>query len=75
MSEPQQKTFMFEYDHNGSTYGFEIIANDIDDAKSRIRKLPLARPVGELVCKMPAASGPIVRLAVWIANLISGGKP
>lgn len=62
------KTYLFEYFHDGSRWMVEIPGTDLDDATARINKLPLAKPVGELVAKVPAAAGPIVRLVCWLRN-------
>ena len=67
---PSEKTFLFEYFHNGSTWVVEVPAVDMDDAEARIKKMPLARPLGELVVKVPAHGGPVVRILVWLRNLL-----
>jgi hypothetical protein len=38
--------FLFEYDWDGRTYGFEICARSEAEAKDRLKRLPLARFLG-----------------------------
>lgn len=40
--------FLFEYDWRGERYSFDIIATSRDDAEERLRRLPLARYVGQV---------------------------
>jgi hypothetical protein len=63
------KTYLFEYFHDGATWMVEIPATSMDDAKARIRKLPLAKPLGEMVAKVPASAGMIARFVCWLRNL------
>lgn len=62
------KTYLFEYHHEGGTWMVEIHATSLDDAQARIRKLPLAKPLGELVAKVPAQIGFIARAMCWLRN-------
>jgi hypothetical protein len=65
----ESKVFLFEYFHEGSNYMVEIHATNMDDAQARIKKLPWAKPVGELVAKFPASGGWIARCLCWLRNL------
>jgi hypothetical protein len=38
--------FLFEYDWEGKTYGFNICARSEDEAMGRLKRLPLARLLG-----------------------------
>ena len=38
--------FLFEYDWDGAAYGFEICARSEEEARARLRFLPLARYMG-----------------------------
>ena len=62
------KTYLFEYFHDGSWWQVEIPATDMDDAQARINKLPLAKPVGELVAKLPPGGGLIASCLCWLRN-------
>lgn len=65
----EYKTYLFEYFHEGSWWMVEISATSLDDAQARIRKLPLAKPVGELVAKIPAGLGWIARAMCWLRSM------
>lgn len=67
------KTYLFEYFHEGATWSIEIPAASLEDAQARIRKLPWAKPVGELVAKVPAGYGLgwIARAVCWLRNLFA----
>jgi hypothetical protein len=63
------KTYIFEYFHEGGWWMVEIPATSLDDAQARILKLPLAKPVGELVVKIPAGLGWIARAMCWLRSV------
>lgn len=42
--------FLFEYDWEGKTYGFDICARSEEEAKDRLKRLPLARFLGPGEC-------------------------
>ena len=65
------KVFLFEYFHEGSWWHLEIPATSQEDAQARINKLPLAKPVGEMVAKIPARMGLIAKMACVVRNLFS----
>jgi hypothetical protein len=52
------KTYLFSYEHAGSTWVQEIKASSPQDAQARVRKLHAATLDGEMVAKltMPAVS-------------------
>ena len=62
------KTFLFEYHHDGGTWMLEVPGTDLDDAKARVKKLPLARPLGELVAKIPARGGLLAKALCGLRN-------
>lgn len=62
------KVYLFEYFHDGSRWTLQIPATSMDDAQARVRKLPLAKPLGEVVAIIPASAGPLVRCYCWIRN-------
>lgn len=60
--------FLFEYDHDGATWGITVIARDADDARARMQRMSLARYQGELVARVPLMPG-------WLARLFGiGGR-
>jgi hypothetical protein len=67
------KTFIFQYHHDGGNWLLEIKAPSLDDAQARILKLPHAKPVGELVAKIPtmAGMGFIARAICWLRNSLA----
>lgn len=70
-SEVTVKRYAFEYQHKGAAWLIEIHATSLEDAKQRLHKLPMSRPLGELVAKVPAAGGPLVKLVCWLRNLVA----
>jgi hypothetical protein len=68
------KTYLFEYFHEGSWWVLEISAPTMDDAQARINKLPHAKPVGEMVAKIPARLGLIARGICWFRYLVFGAQ-
>jgi hypothetical protein len=46
------KTYLFSYEHEGSSWVLEIKAPDAQDAKARMRKLYAATFDGEMVAKL-----------------------
>lgn len=61
---------MFEYFHEGSWWVVQIKATSMDDAQVRLDKLPLAKPVGQLVARIPARYGWfLVPVWCWLKNL------
>lgn len=65
------KTFLFKYFHEGAWYRLEIPAPNMDDAKARLNKLPLAQPLGESIMKVPASFGWAARCACWLRNFFA----
>lgn len=62
--------YLYEYDWDGKTYGFGICARSEQEAHDRLKRLPLARYVGQ-GCGGPIAatgSGIFVPLIVWWRN-------
>ncbi len=66
------EVYLFERLHHGSRWSFEVPAASVEDAQARINKLPLAKYVGVLHAKIPAAvpgAGWFVRFLRWWKNL------
>lgn len=68
---PKNRIFLFKYFHDGSWWTLEIPAATQDDAQARIKKIPLAQPLGELTMKVPASAGFLARLYCWLRNAFS----
>jgi len=64
--------FCFEYDWEGAIWGFHICARSKEEAEARLKRLPLARYVGQMDGHpLPAnlATSIYVRTWVWFKNL------
>ena len=71
MKNPSQnkfKTYLFRYTHNNSEWGFEIQAENEEDAKLRVSKMIYAKYDGELAMKVPSQLGLLPRFFVMILN-------
>jgi hypothetical protein len=47
------RRYLFEYRHNGSEWGIEVLANSPQDAKERLNALNWANYKGEIAAKIP----------------------
>jgi len=68
-AERKFQTYLFEYEYDGSTWGFEMKASTPEDAEARVQKLPWARYVGELKATFPIGLGWIAKLICYFQNL------
>jgi hypothetical protein len=64
------RPFLFEYQHDGGTWGIEILARDHNDAWARIRAMAAAQLKGPVLFSVPATLGPLTRLLVRIRNAL-----
>ena len=62
------RTFLISYNHNGSEWVLELKADNAEDAKARLARLPYARVDGELLAKVPATLGPFAVAAAIVRN-------
>ncbi len=62
------KTYLFSYTHNNAKWGFEIQAENEEDARLRVAKLMYAKYDGELAMRIPAQLGFFPRLFVTLLN-------
>lgn len=61
--------YLFEYRHDGSEWGIEIIARSPEEAKERLKSLAWARYQGEIKAKIPLpTSGVFFRIARWLSQ-------
>ncbi|WLS02359.1 hypothetical protein [Shinella oryzae] len=52
-SDAEYNRYLFEYRHEGSEWGIEIIARSPADAQARLKALVFARYQGEIKYKIP----------------------
>jgi hypothetical protein len=62
------RTYLFEYNHEGTTWGMELKARSEQDALERLSKLPYAKYCGVLQFKLPVELGIFARLLCWWQN-------
>lgn len=72
MVDETHKTFVIRYRHDGAEWGIELPARDFDDAKARLARLPYATIDGELIMKLPAATGPLAAIVTAFRNAMHG---
>ena len=63
-------SYLFEYNHGGTSWSFEIPARTEQEAKERVSKLTYARYVGEIKMTVPTRYGIVARLVCWANNLL-----
>jgi hypothetical protein len=64
------KTFLISYQHQGSTWGAEVLATNSEDARARIRAIGTTGVVdGQLIANIPASLGFWVPLWCWFRNI------
>lgn len=69
------KPFYISYVHKGSEWGLEIIADDIEDAKQRLKALGTnGQVLGKLIVTLPGTEGWWVPFVCWVRNLF-GARP
>lgn len=64
------RTHLFSYRYGGAEWTLEIKARDAREAQERVKALPFARYDGELIAKVPATVGPLMKAAVWLRNAL-----
>ncbi|WP_026379437.1 hypothetical protein [Afifella pfennigii] len=68
MAVSEYATHLFSYRFEGRSYTVDIVAKDAEEAKARLKALAWAEYDGVLVARVPAAMGPLARLAVAFRN-------
>lgn len=68
MLKTDYKTFLISYHHDGAEWCLELPARDYADAKARLARLTFAKIDGELMMKLPAATGPLAIIISAIRN-------
>ena len=71
------KEYVCDYYHDGSWWGLNIHAYNIEDAEARCKKLGNLRLQGELILSMPAypCTGSLLKAVCAIRNFFSQSKP
>jgi hypothetical protein len=59
------KDYLFEYHHDGLTWGITIPATSEEDARARLKKLPLARFIGIKIMSIPVPTWFGGRVVTW----------
>jgi hypothetical protein len=69
---PEFKPYCISYQHQGASWGAEILAADHDDAVRRLRAIGTTGVVdGQLMATIPATVGFWVPLWCWARNLFA----
>lgn len=66
------RTYLFSYNYDGCSWGFEIQAESPEDARQRVSRLAFASYDGELVAKIPASLGLPAKAVVALRNRTHG---
>jgi hypothetical protein len=56
--------YLFEYRHEGSEWGIEIVAKNPEDARERLKALNWAHYKGEIAAKIPVPGGRLLS-KIW----------
>lgn len=62
-------SYLFEYNHDGSLWSFEIPARDEQEARERVNKLSNARYLGEIQMTLPGHIGLLAQLMRRTRNI------
>jgi hypothetical protein len=64
----EYRTYLFNYNHAGSSWGLEIQATSPEDARQRLARVAFASYQGEIVAKVPAVAAAPARAVVAVRN-------
>lgn len=65
------KRYLFEYRHEGSEWGIEVVASSPEDARERLKALNWARYQGEIKAKFSTpSSGALLGVARRMRDLL-----
>jgi hypothetical protein len=53
----EYQRYLFEYRHDGSEWGIEIVAKSQQDAQERLKAISWARYKGKIAAKIPVPGG------------------
>jgi len=63
-SEDEYRRYLFEYRHDSSAWGIEIVATSPRDAQERLKAISWAHYKGELAAKTPVPAGELLA-RIW----------
>lgn len=63
-SDEEYKPYLFEYSHNGSRWGFEIVATSPQDALERLKRISLAHYKGEVHATVKVPGGSFISILI-----------
>jgi hypothetical protein len=63
------RTYLFDYNHAGASWGLEIKAASPEDAKARLARIANASYCGEVITSVPAFAATPARLVVFARNV------
>jgi hypothetical protein len=64
-------SYLFEYTHDGQTWGFEIKASSVEDAQARVESIAHADYLGVIHMRVPVELGIVARLTCWLRNFFN----
>jgi hypothetical protein len=70
MSDDGFQRYLFEYNFDGATWGFDIMARSPEEAKERIKALTWAKYQGEVKLKLSVPAGNF--LLRWFRRIRAG---
>lgn len=62
------KQYLYEYEYGGSKWCFHLHAEDVDEARARLRLIAHAKYCGEVYATIPASCGWLVKAWCAVAN-------
>jgi len=65
------KRYLFEYRHDGSEWGIEVIATSPTDARERLKALTWARYQGEIKASVSIPSSLPQKVAIMLSRVIA----
>jgi len=66
--------YLFEYDHDGALWSFEIAARSEQEARERVNKLSNAKYLGEIQLTLPGRTGLLARLICRTRNFFERSR-
>lgn len=70
--EGEYNRYLFEYRHDGSEWGIEIVAKSPQDAQERLKAISWARYKGEVTMTIPVSGARLVpRIMAHLRKLIT----
>lgn len=67
--------YLFEYRHDGSEWGIEIVAKSPEDAHERLKALYWAHYKGQIAAKIPVPGARLVDRIIAACRAYQDGQP